>query len=77
MTKRWKVEVIVCHRFDVEADSYDEAREEANHVIWDAMGIKVTRKKISITSQLMARWVRQLATGKSVHYVMRRKFMKS
>ncbi|MAC43357.1 MAG: hypothetical protein CL913_05285 [Deltaproteobacteria bacterium] len=36
------------------------------------MGIKVTRKKISITSQLMAKWVRQLATGKSVHYVMRR-----
>lgn len=35
MTKRWKVEVIVYHRFDVEADSYDEAREEATHVIWD------------------------------------------
>ncbi len=35
MSKTWKVEVIVYHRFDVEADSYDEAREEANHVIWD------------------------------------------
>ena len=35
MSKTWKVEVVVCHRFDVEADSYDEAREELNHVIWD------------------------------------------
>lgn len=35
MSKTWKVEVVVYHRFDVEADSHDKAREEANHVIWD------------------------------------------
>lgn len=32
---KYKVKVTVYHSFEVEAETEEDAREEANHVMWD------------------------------------------
>jgi len=33
--KTFKVKVVLYHSFEVEAETEEDAREEANHVMWD------------------------------------------